>query len=103
MTGIRSNNNDFISALFDSDKFRKEIHKNLGATINQITTGEFKKMIFLTPQTLNEKEKIGNLISQINSLVSLQQRKLQQLKLLKKAMLQDLFTDKNVPKLRFNV
>ncbi len=102
MTGIRSNNNDFISALFDSDKFRKEIHKNLGATINQITTGEFKKMIFLTPQTLNEKEKIGNLISQINSLVSLQQRKLQQLKLLKKAMLQDLFTDKNVPKLRFN-
>lgn len=102
MTGIRSNNNDFISALFDSDKFRKEIHKNLGATINQITTGEFKKMIFLTPQTLNEKEKIGNLISQINSLVSLQQRKLQQLKLLKKAMLQDLFTDKKVPKLRFS-
>lgn len=102
MTGIRSNNNDFISALFDSDKFRKEIHKNLGATINQITTGEFKKMIFLTPQTLNEKEKIGNLILQINSLVSLQQRKLQQLKLLKKAMLQDLFTDKKVPKLRFS-
>lgn len=101
MTGIRSNNNDFISALFDSDKFRKEIHKNLGATINQITTGEFKKMIFPTPQTLNEKEKIGNLISQINSLVSLQQRKTEQLKLLKKAMLQKGFTNKSAPTLRF--
>lgn len=95
MTGIRSNNNDFISALFDSDKFRKEIHKNLGATINQITTGEFKKMIFPTPQTLNEKEKIGNLISQINSLVSLQQRKLKQVELLKKYLLQNLFPTKN--------
>ena len=93
MTGIRSNNNDFISALFDSDKFRKEIHKNLGATINQITTGEFKKMIFPTPQTLNEKEKIGNLISQINSLVSLQQRKLKQYQLIKKWLCSVVFND----------
>ena len=37
----------------------------------------------------------------VNNLLILQQRKLQQLKLLKKAMLQDLFADKAVPKLRF--
>lgn len=93
MTGIRSNNNDFISALFDSDKFRKEIHKNLGATINQITTGEFKKMIFPTPQTLNEKEKIGNLISQINSLVSLQQRKEKILKQIQQAIYYNIYPE----------
>ena len=30
MTGIRSNNTDFINALFDSDNYKKEIQKNLG-------------------------------------------------------------------------
>lgn len=51
---------------------------------------------------VEEQRQICTLFLKLEKLISLQQRKLQQLKLLKKAMLQDLFTDKNVPKLRFN-
>ena len=101
MTGIRSNNTDFINALFDSDNYKKEIQKNLGATINQITTGNFKKMQFYIPSLIDEKINLGSLIRIIDNLLVLQQRKLNQLKLLKKAMFQQLFIDNMQPKLRF--
>ena len=101
MTGIRSNNTDFINALFDSDNYKKEIQKNLGATINQITTGNFKKMQFYIPSLIDEKINLGSLIRIIDNLLVLQQRKLNQLKLLKKAMFQQLFTDNKTPILRF--
>ena len=42
MTGVRSNQPDFLNALLDSYKFNQEIEKNLGATINHITTGAFR-------------------------------------------------------------
>ena len=54
---------------------------------------------------LDEESKIANIIKSIDKLLSLQQKKLEQLKLLKKAMLQQLFvSDKNtlVPNIRFN-
>ena len=101
MTGIRSNNTDFINALFDSDNYKKEIQKNLGATINQITTGNFKKMQFYIPSLIDEKINLGSLIRIIDNLLVLQERKLDQLKLLKKAMFQQLFIDNMQPKLRF--
>lgn len=53
--------------------------------------------------SIKEQNKISNLLEIINKLLSLQQRKLKQLKQLKKAMLQQLFVDKNCkqPILRF--
>ena len=78
MTGIRSQNGKFVNALFDGDIFQREIYKNLGATINQITIKSFKEMEFYIPQN-HEKQIIGNLISQIDNLLALQQRKLDEL------------------------
>lgn len=74
MTGIRSNNNKFIKSLLDSSLFKKEIQKNLGATINQITISDFKNMKFNFPTSI-EQNKIGNLILKIDKLLFLQQRK----------------------------
>ena len=53
--------------------------------------------------SIKEQNKISNLLENINKSLSLQQRKLKQLKQLKKAMLQQLFVDKNnkQPNLRF--
>ena len=51
---------------------------------------------------VEEQRQICTFFLKLEKLISLQQRKLQQLKLLKEAMLQDLFTDKKVPHLRFN-
>ena len=53
MTGVRYSCPEFLNALLSTSKFNKEIEKDLGATINQITTGSFKNI------------KIWNLILQI--------------------------------------
>ena len=102
MTGIRSSNNFFINATLDSQLFKKEIQKNLGSTINQITVKNFQNMVFGFPSKI-EKDKIGKLFRIIDNIISLQQRKLEQIKLLKKAMLQKILaeTDNPYPKLRF--
>lgn len=90
MTGIRSNNNNFINAIFDSDNFKREIHKNLGATINQITTGELKRMNFYIPSLTSEQNYLGNLMKVLDKLITLQQRKVKQLKLLRRALQQQI-------------
>ncbi|MGV3233698.1 restriction endonuclease subunit S [Lactobacillus amylovorus] len=100
MTGIRSQNSKFVNALFDGDIFQREIYKNLGATINQITIKSFKEMEFYIPQN-HEKQIIGNLISQIDNLLALQQRKNILLYKLRKSLLSTLLTDKCTPKVRF--
>ncbi|OTA62178.1 restriction endonuclease subunit S [Limosilactobacillus reuteri] len=58
---------------------------------------------FNFPENTIESIKIGNLILQFDKLITLQQRKLEQLKQLKKALLQQLFVGKNnkQPNLRF--
>ena len=102
MTGIRSSNNFFINATLDSQLFKKEIQKNLGSTINQITVKNFQNMVFGFPSKI-EKDKIGKLFRIIDNIISLQQRKLELLKASKKAVLQNIFTDtKRVPTIRFN-
>ncbi|OTA48883.1 hypothetical protein BHL92_08525 [Limosilactobacillus reuteri] len=62
----------------------------------------FAKVKIISPR-LSEQTKIGLLMNQVNNLIDLQQRKLEQLKQLKTAMLQQLFVNKNYkqPILRF--
>ena len=90
MTGIQSNAPSFINALLDTKQFNKEIHKNLGATINQITTGVFKKMKFLFP-SISEQEKIGDFFKDLDDTIALHEQELETLKQTKKAFLQKMF------------
>ena len=90
MTGIRTSNSNFINALLDTQKFIEEIDKNLGATINQITTGNFKKMIFFFPKK-EEQQKIGNYFKNLDSLIENHQKQIEKLRLLKKACLSKMF------------
>ena len=75
MTGIRSSTPYFLDALLDTVNFKKEIYKNLGATINQITVGNLRKMTFKVPNE-SEKFKIGNLFKKLNYLLALYERKI---------------------------
>ena len=61
----------------------------------------FAKVKIISPR-LSEQTKIGLLMNQVNNLIDLQQRKLKQLKQLKKAMLQQLLANQSFPKVRFN-
>ncbi|WOX35953.1 restriction endonuclease subunit S [Ligilactobacillus salivarius] len=102
MTGIRSLNNQFIEAVLNTEKFKREINKNLGATINQITTSQFKKMKFNFPKREEDKQ-IGILFNYLDDTIQLHERKCEELILIKKALLQKLFPkkDKVRPEVRY--
>lgn len=91
MTGVRAIQSRYIKSLLDTRQFQSEIDKNLGATINQITTGNFKKMIFKTTMNFKEQQRIGSFFDSIDSLITLHQRKYEKLVNMKKALLQKMF------------
>lgn len=90
MSGIRSEHSSFVNALLDTSAFENEIAKNMGATINQITGYMFSKMEFMIPSG-EEQDKIGAYFKQLDHLITLHQRELDHLQLLKKGMLQQMF------------
>ena len=101
MTGIRSSTPYFLDALLDTLNFKKEIYKNLGATINQITIGNLRKMTFKVPNE-SEKFKIGNLFKKLNYLLALYEMKKQLLTQLKQGIVNFLITKNGQkPQLRF--
>lgn len=102
MTGVRSNQPDFLNALLDSYKFNQEIEKNLGATINQITTGAFRKMEFSLP-SLPEQTHLGLFFRRLDSQIAESRAVLEKSRQLKKTMLAKMFpaNGEKIPKIRF--
>ena len=102
MTGIRSDEPEFMNALMSSLAFESEINKNLGATINQITGGMFAEMTFFMPDE-SEQHAIGSLFFKLDNLITLHQRKYDKLCTVKKSMLDKMFPkpDETEPEIRF--
>ncbi len=73
MTGLRYKNSAYLNAVLNTSIFAREIEKDLGATINQITTGAFRKMVFPFPKQ-PEQSLIGNFFEQLDNLITLHQR-----------------------------
>lgn len=90
MSGIRSQYSFFVNSLLDTSQFKEEILRNLGATINQITGYMFSKMEFMIPSCYEQKI-IGDYFSKLDNLITLHQSKCDNLKELKKYMLQNMF------------
>lgn len=74
-------------------------------TTRALTSGKNLAQMFISfPTNKNEQNKIGRVLSILDNLLFLQQRKLEQLKQLKKAMLQRLLVSKKgklIPSIRF--
>lgn len=102
MVGLRSPCPSFANALLNTSDFDKEIAKNMGATINQLTGYMFKQMVFFMPGK-EEQGKIGVLFSTLENTITLHQRKLEALKKLKRTLLQKMFPKQGQlnPELRF--
>ena len=102
MSGIRSKHSSFVNVLLDTSQFEKEIEKNMGATINQITGYMFSKMEFMIPSS-TEQVRIGDYFKSLDHLITLHQRKCDETKKLKKYMLQKMFPQNGmkVPEIRF--
>ena len=90
---LQKDNVSFIKYYLEKNK-DKIIAKYLQGGQGNLSASIIKSVHINLPFT-EEQLKISNLIKKVESLISLQQRKLEQLKQLKKAMLQQLFVDKN--------
>ncbi|WP_086141072.1 restriction endonuclease subunit S [Limosilactobacillus reuteri] len=91
-------------ATYSIHKIMKKTASQLqGTSIKGITKKDILNKTIIFPISEKEQVHISSLLKYVDYIISLQQRKLEQLKQLKKAMLQQLFVDKNSkqPNLRF--
>ena len=74
-----------------------------GTMMNELVVEEFLKEILLVPKK-HEQQKIGRFFYGIDHLITLHQRKLEKLKIIKKSMLENLFpqNEEKTPKIRFS-
>jgi len=91
MSVFRSELNEFLFHLFDTDVYRREIHRNLGATINSINTGNLKKFKFIVP-SIEESQKLTRFFNSLDNEITALQKQLQKLKTQKQGLMQQLLT-----------
>jgi len=91
MSVYRSDRNEYVFHLFDTDFYKREIQKNLGATINSINGSNLKKFKFPFPQE-KERNKITKVLNGIEKEIKLLEKELEQLKNQKQGLLQQLLT-----------
>ena len=99
------NTNKLFLASYINHNHRLKNHfkvVSVGTSQHVLSLRNFKKTNLLFPSK-DEQDQIGKFFNLLNRAITLQQRKLKQLKQLKTAMLQQLFVDKNnkQPNLRF--
>lgn len=84
--------NLFKQYVFFTQSFRGEMKKKSSMTTRALTLGtSIKEMLFQFPSSKNEQHQIGKCITKFDDLITLHQRKLDQLQTMKKFMLQNLF------------
>lgn len=89
----RSKFNYFVKHYFKTSFYQKEIHKNLGATINSINSSNFKKFKIPFPP-LPEQQKIAQILSTWDKATALQEQLITEKQAFKKGLMQELLTGK---------
>jgi type I restriction enzyme S subunit len=86
----------FGGYLFLSNGIRRQIQKEAqGAKVLGISSGRLSKIRIYYPQSEEEQQKIADCLSLIDEIISVQNRKLETLKIHKKGLMQQLFPNLN--------
>ena len=74
-----------------------------GSTFVEVSGKQMARMELLMPPTISEQREIGRFFASMDSTITLHQRKLESMKLLKKSLLQKMFpkSGETVPEIRF--
>ena len=74
-----------------------------GSTFVEVSGKQMARMELLMPPTMSEQQAIGRFFASLDSTITLHQRKLESIKLLKKSLLQKMFpkSGESVPEVRF--
>ncbi len=91
MSVYRSEKNIFMFQLFDTRVYKREVHRNLGATINSINGSDLKKFKIPLPP-LKEQEKIADILSTWDAAISKQEAVITAKEKLKKGLMQKLLS-----------
>ncbi|RDV23984.1 restriction endonuclease subunit S [Alteromonas aestuariivivens] len=94
MTLFRGKYPLYVSQLFQSDEFFRQVNMNLGATINSINTSDLHKFKFSIPTDENEINAIAACLSNAEKEIEVLQQQLADLKQEKKSLMQQLLTGK---------
>lgn len=95
MTVFRSQEYRYLFQYFDSARYKWEVHKNLGATINSINGSDLKK--FLVPSSsFGERSKIGEFLNLIDQWISNIESQQATLTDYKKGVIQQVFNQEKV-------
>ena len=98
-------NTEFMYQALSTGDFSKAMTElSHGGTIKHISLNEISLFEFKSPVREREQNTVGKFLYLFDSLLSLHQRKLEKLKILKKAMLEKMFPKNGakVPKIRFS-
>lgn len=94
MAVLRGENNGYIYQLLQQGTIQKHISKNSGATINQITNGDFKTIFVPFPTDAKEQERIAEALLDVDSMISSLEKLIAKKKAVKQGTMQELLTGK---------
>lgn len=81
----------FLNAEYQTDRAKKQINNiSKGNTIKHILASDMKKFTVMVP-SLKEQQKISDFFTKLDDLITLHQRKIDQLQAMKQFMLQNMF------------
>lgn len=97
-------NSEYLMALIQGKEFvRKVLNNCTGTSYPAINSKDLEKISIFIPK-INEQERIGEFFEKIDKLITLHQRKLEQLEQLKNTLLSKMFpkSGTNIPEIRFS-
>ena len=95
---------EFIYRIIQTKRFDNATNQSSGSKMPRADWNLVSNTEFMIPSDSSEQEKIGLYFKNIDHLITLHQRKLEKLKIIKKSMLENLFPQngEKTPKIRFS-
>lgn len=93
MAIFRSEHNNYLFQIFGTDLYQREIHKNLGATINSINGSDLRQFKIPIPP-IPEQQKIAQILGTFDQAISTTKQIVEELKVRNKGLANQLLTGK---------